>query len=420
VEVRELRTKEQLETLRPHWNAVLKKTGRPSLYLTFEWLSTWWKCFEDDRRELYVLVVTEGEEILGIAPFMKVRSTFLGLRFVKIEFISASDYAFSHLMIAGPLEFILTERKSEVVAAIVSHLVSRQEEWAFLRLEPLADDSPTLPLMEAEARSRNLRTRRVELSPSFEIRIDSDWESYFSRRPAQFRRNLRRRERLLQRLGNVQFVHCDSLAQTENGFDDVLDIERRSWKWTRGMSINCVGYSNFFPVFADVMSQTGWLRLSFLRLDGRNIAYCYAAAYEGTEECFKTAYDKSFGAFSPGNLLQWRRFEQDFRKGASGFNLMRGAPNYKKCWSTHERKLREIFVFNSSRRSKVIYFFFFTLHLYGKFRMIPDLSKRLARRLGLTLKHSELTRMDQLQDRGDAGNGRVPHSGIRSHARQRQ
>ena len=99
--VREHTTREAFAALESLWDILVKRSQNASLSMTHEWLSTWWDCLGSGKRSLLILTVEERGDTIGLAPFMEVRRRWLGIPYTSIEFISARDYAFSHLTMSG-------------------------------------------------------------------------------------------------------------------------------------------------------------------------------------------------------------------------------------------------------------------------------------------------------------------------------
>src|SRR5437867_2240264 len=82
--------------MRETWNALLAESDSDCLFLTWEWLTTWWRHLAGDRR-LFIPTVSHRGEIIAIAP-MVVRPPGLSsvLPFPAIEFMGTgsigSDY----------------------------------------------------------------------------------------------------------------------------------------------------------------------------------------------------------------------------------------------------------------------------------------------------------------------------------------
>src|ERR1700687_543767 len=50
------------------WGDLLESSTSPCLFLTWEWLHTWWKHLAADR-QLSILAVRRGTELIALAPF---------------------------------------------------------------------------------------------------------------------------------------------------------------------------------------------------------------------------------------------------------------------------------------------------------------------------------------------------------------
>ena len=84
------------ESLKEEWNELLRASRSESLFLTWEWLWTWWKHLSDGRR-LRLVTLRCGRELIAIAPLavrpLRVRRL---LPFRAVEFLGSgiigSDY----------------------------------------------------------------------------------------------------------------------------------------------------------------------------------------------------------------------------------------------------------------------------------------------------------------------------------------
>src|SRR5438034_687859 len=82
--------------LRQEWNALLQASASDCLFLTWEWLYTWWQCLSG-KNSLFLLLVRFGEELVAIAPMMiRPRQLTRLLPFQTLEFLgtgsAGSDY----------------------------------------------------------------------------------------------------------------------------------------------------------------------------------------------------------------------------------------------------------------------------------------------------------------------------------------
>src|SRR5713226_4859505 len=63
------RDMEGVATLRDKWQPLLNQSRPNHVFMTWEWLFTWWKHFGRGQ-ELFVLAVEDKGEVIGILPLM--------------------------------------------------------------------------------------------------------------------------------------------------------------------------------------------------------------------------------------------------------------------------------------------------------------------------------------------------------------
>ena len=113
------------------WNDVLQRCDH-TIFQTWEWLSTWWKHFGNNKK-LLLLLAEEKDEILGIAPLMYSVHKMFGLRIGKIEFIGTPDSDYH--------DFILTEKEKDCIELFVNHLKKLPEKWDCIELTDIPENS---------------------------------------------------------------------------------------------------------------------------------------------------------------------------------------------------------------------------------------------------------------------------------------
>src|SRR5437867_3845318 len=65
--VERIQTVEGFEQLHDEWNALLRASTSDCVFLTHEWLTTWWKHLAD-RRVLSILTARLNGKLIGIMP----------------------------------------------------------------------------------------------------------------------------------------------------------------------------------------------------------------------------------------------------------------------------------------------------------------------------------------------------------------
>jgi hypothetical protein len=132
------------------WNRLLQTSETKSIFLTWQWLSSWWEAFREGA-DLYAFAVERDGNLIGIAPLVLRRHG--GMRTVEFLGMGSSDYA----------DFIASEDdKPDVIRAVFDALMKRRDRWDRIRLRYLPEKSSTAKLLSG-----------IVLPPSWEFRRES-------------------------------------------------------------------------------------------------------------------------------------------------------------------------------------------------------------------------------------------------------
>ena len=168
-----------------------------------------------------------------------------------------------------------------------------------------------------------LMSPRPRLESPF-LAVESTWEDYLGTLSAHRRSELRRRARKLEAAGRVTREVLDGSEGLPGLLDQAFAVEASGWKGRRGTAIaSDPAVEHFYRRIAAWGEERGWLRLAFLRLDGRPLAFDLALEAGGRHYLFKTGYDPAFTALSPGLLLRLHMLERAFTLGLELVRVLR-------------------------------------------------------------------------------------------------
>jgi hypothetical protein len=125
------------------------------------------------------------------------------------------------------------------------------------------------------------------------------------------RRELKRRERLLDAFGPLEYRRLERPQEPGTWIDEFLAIEAGGWKGRERTAIACNNAeSSFFIRVLDQAFRKDRLLMISLRLAGSAIAM--QCGFLSSDGCFafKTAYDERYSHYSPGVLLQIETIRQ--------------------------------------------------------------------------------------------------------------
>jgi hypothetical protein len=394
-QVREHTTISDLQLLAAAWDALALAFAGPAIFGTFEWAEAWWKCNAPPGHRLLVLSVWDGARLACVAPLMIRRGWFGPFPVSTIEFISTWKFAGSAASVLGSMDFVAAgEDREGAVDAVLQYI--DKKDWQLLRLHPIREDSRSIPRLKdwGTRKGRTFVGRHV--FDNAVLRSEGSEEGFRSHLSPKFKARLRQAGAKLRRRGSVDFVEHTIPGDVPGAFERIIEIERHSWKWEKGIAITSAVYRGFFPEIALSAARRGWLRLGFLRLNGRDIAYSLIVIAGETATFLKTGYDDAHDDCSPGSLLMDWTFDRLARGGARRIDMFSGDWEYKQRWQAIPEPHCEVHVFNRGPYARLLHTLYWRIGLYGKGRTPVLLFKRVLRKFGIPWRRSELTRSDQL------------------------
>jgi CelD/BcsL family acetyltransferase involved in cellulose biosynthesis len=133
---------------------------------------------------------------------------------------------------------------------------------------------------------------------------------------------------------------CDGSERLDERLREGFAVEASSWKGAGGTAISSrPSTRSFYSDVAHWAASLGWLRLAFLRLGGRAIAFQFDLQVDRTYYSLKIGFDPAYERFSPGKLLAYTMVSRAVSSGLVRYELLGTDEPWKYRWteSLHER-----------------------------------------------------------------------------------
>lgn len=281
---------DRIEPLAEDWER-LAQSGGAVPFLWPGWFSAWWHAF--GTGQLRILTAFEDGRVMGILPLFNVRGALSSLT-------NAESGCFGFLAANEP-----------VAEALSCAIFRYQPRHVYLSAMSPADGGTTLVGEAANIAKYCVSTESYEAAPY--IRTDRSWDDYEGGLRRKFRSELRRRRRRLEDEGRLTLDVSDGREGLQELLEEGFRIEGSGWKESHRTSINTnPALRRFYTEFAQWAAERGWLRLAFLRVDDRAIAFDYCFEYNKIHYLQKTGYEPSFGKFAPGVIMRHLMIERAF------------------------------------------------------------------------------------------------------------
>jgi CelD/BcsL family acetyltransferase involved in cellulose biosynthesis len=352
-------TSAELEELEPVWDCLVNKSSLTHPFMTHEWISSWWECF-GEKDGLCVLVVRAGSEPIAIAPLMRKSERVYGRQVATLQ-LPANDHT-------NRGDVIIAERPRDAYDAIWDFLSSDAVPWDMVVLRELPDDSPTLDELTRRAERTGILSGRWQSEFTPYVPMATSWDHYEEALPAKHRANLRNRLKRLSALGRVELETVSGGPTLSADLEEGFRIEEASWKGRAGTAIRCQPVlSRFYTQFAEKAAKRGWLRLQFLKVGDRRIAFTYCVVYQNRMYLIRPGFDSAYAAYSPVNLLCHFALQDGFASGLDGYDFLGADEHWKRRWSTQTIDHSWLFLFADRPWGRLAH--------YAKFRLFPALKE---------------------------------------------
>jgi CelD/BcsL family acetyltransferase involved in cellulose biosynthesis len=308
-----LETLASFDELGQEWPALARRSD--NIFSTPEWISTWWRHFGGEHEPL-LTACRSGDRLVALLPLY--RRTTARVRTIRFLGHGPGDQL-------GPI--CEPEGRPEAARALRVLLERPDLDWDLFLAEQLPADEGWQALLDARLVSRTgmplLRAGGMS------------WEDFLGTRSANFRQQVRRRERNLGRSHDLRYRLGGSSDSLGSDLDILFALHRERW---RGRQTHFDEQEAFHRDFAEQARERGWLRMWFLELDDEPVAAWYGFRYCGVEYFYQAGRDPEREG-APGFVLFCHTIRQALEDGVREYRLLRGDEDYKYRFANEDRGL---------------------------------------------------------------------------------
>jgi CelD/BcsL family acetyltransferase involved in cellulose biosynthesis len=303
-----------LDSVPEDWARLAEASG--NIFATWEWNSLWWKHFGRGRELLLTGCRDGAGALVAILPLYL--STERPLRVIRFLGHGQGDH----------LSPICAPADREAAALAFREALDRETFDLFLGDK-----------MEGWTDALGGRTLRRTGSPV--LRFDGQsWEELLASRSANFREQVRRRERKLGREHELSFRFCDDPERLDEDLGVLFRLHLARWADTGAWYSPAA--EAFHREFAARALERGWLRLWLLELDGRPAAAWYGFRFGGAELYYQAGRDPEWERGSVGFVLLAHSIRAAMGDGMDEYRFLEGSEAYKYRFASEDEGLETI------------------------------------------------------------------------------
>ncbi|MBM4237168.1 MAG: GNAT family N-acetyltransferase [Euryarchaeota archaeon] len=322
---------EEMETLREDWERV-REACRGSVLTSFEWTLAWLESFRHVVSPR-IVVVEEGGEVRGLAPFTISEQKVMGVIVRKLSIVGNGK---------GTVEmYDLSLLHEGDCLAVVKTIVSALDEvkWNMLNLENLRNDPSSLALFDLV--SQRWLTDDLTRTPCPYVRLDSvdDVIRLIGKRT---QRTIRKMASELQGEERLEFRIVEDPEGIVRSMETYVAQHRDRWSRKGGSIFSDDLVSRFMINIAERMASMGRGRCYEILIDGEVASQILCFDDRNCTRAYRVGVNDAFLDYSPGNLVTYRAMEDSKRRGFKYFDFAKGAEEFKYRMGAQDRHLVSI------------------------------------------------------------------------------
>jgi CelD/BcsL family acetyltransferase involved in cellulose biosynthesis len=319
--------------------ALMARSQADPLFLSFEWLSSWWSCFGDSLGQSpEVLAFHRGTQLAGLAPLYRqrvLRNGFLPAQSVQMMGLAWRD---PEPLISEYLDVIGVEADLAALReACVRHLLE-DAAWSEFVIGFTASGTEWREAYLHCAGGGQHYVRELDRSVAYQADLSCGFAAYLSGLEQSTRRSL---WNLRHRLGSASEVLLESVPVEgiEGAFEDLNRLHQLRWQRPAFTGRRL----RFHTTLAQRLAARGELALSRLQVGSQVVSVLYDIRKGARQYNIKMAFDPAFSSrVSLGLIHLGFAMETACDAGVKLYDLLAGpgrANDYKRHLSQARRAL---------------------------------------------------------------------------------
>lgn len=312
-----IREIKHLELIKDDWENLLIKSRQSNFFLTWGWNYHFIRHLLLES-SLYLIIIINNEEIVGIAPLMKYKMGMLEiLRFICQEHTDYYDF------------IIDDDARKEIFEYLINYLKKYN-----LYLKNIPEDSPNFEFLYKSKMFHYFAYRNPF------IKINSNYSDYLKKYiRKKLLQDTNRQLKRLNELGNIKFCYVTRIEDISSTINNLIEFKSKR-KYSTDVSISPfskIKEKNFLLSVSEYMFKNNKLNIGMLIKDNEKLAIYMSFIYRNKFYYYMPSFSPEYTKYSVGRVLLQFAIEDCFRKNFDEFDFLNGEETYKSEWATENR-----------------------------------------------------------------------------------
>jgi len=294
------------------------------VFLTWEWIDTWWQIYHSSFSPLVLVAIDEGIPC-GIAPLVVRKGAS-----PRLEFFGQNKAYGEYL------DFIVPSGKEDQVTPLFCKTISelhRQGKFQSMNLAVMLENSPNLPIFTHSLKEHGIEISRSPERPCPYLELPTNWELYLTLKGQKLRKQVEYNERRLARCGKIKVEYPENISEIDDFFNDFVYLHNQ--RWNKPMDDV---FFNFHRRIAHQFFPLNQLLLARLRVGQTVVAAKFDFVFDNKIWGYQGGWLREFKKLEVGSILLCEIFKYCINQGIREYDFLEGDSWYKRRWSTSSYK----------------------------------------------------------------------------------
>ena len=335
-----IKNRDELNQLATEWNNLLRQSAADSIFLTWEWVSSWLEAVSPTVLLAVVAVHDARGSLVAIAPFYHSTLCFLGGLHYRCLRVLGDCYSGGEY----PDIILLPGIEEAALEAIARTITSPACQWDCAWFPNVAGWTGAAERLQTvfDQVLGFMRKRPCSFSS---LVLPNSWPEFTDRLSSNRRSVLQRQKKRLLQAGTMTIQRCMSKGDLPPALETLFALHRKRWlqDGQEGSFARRPRMEVFYKNFATKALANNWLALFSLMLDGIPIATQYGYLYKNIFLQLQEGYDPA-GPKGSGNTLRAEIFRWCMEQGTQEYDFLGEHTQHKANWCAQERWGWQIFL----------------------------------------------------------------------------
>jgi CelD/BcsL family acetyltransferase involved in cellulose biosynthesis len=311
------------------WNTLVLAMENPEVFFTYQWALAASRGFQK-RLCTLLLLVYDFEQLAGVAALAVDPNTPRAAFFLTA---STADYCD---VVSTPAN------RRAVILAVLEEI--RKLGLSDLVLANVPANSLTLEALPQVAGSQRYYVTSRSAYNCGVVQLGGEEQRQMLLQSLAGKNREKRALKRLTNLGSVKVIHLTEPAEIGPSIESIVSAQISRFLASNRVS-PLVGPERraFLQQLTDLLSQSGWLKISQLEVDGRPVAWNYGFRFGGSWFWYLPTFEMEYAHVSPGSCLLRLLVEESARDTSLRWlDLGLGEESYKERYANEMRETRYI------------------------------------------------------------------------------